>query len=209
MNKRGPQADGQAVQRLDKPLAEVAEEFLRIKEATGRAPQTIKTYRYQLKYFYEYAGEGVKCSELTLDKLTGYLDHLRGRGITNPVTLNTAIQNLSPIIHSARERGYCPHNYLMRRSYAMEPIISRSAGNSHAVGRFYIELHDEWGSADFFRYRRGGAGCLLLFAKLYFHAHLGVDKRAVTHPVLALYGGHYAGWNNTVPADAPSADWAV
>lgn len=89
-SRAGSRIDGQAVQRLDKPLAEVAEELLRIKEATGRAPQTIKTYRYQLRYFYEYAGENVKCSELTLDKLTGYLDHLRARGITNPVTLNTA-----------------------------------------------------------------------------------------------------------------------
>lgn len=98
-SKQGARIDGQAVQKLDKPLVELAEEFIKIKVATGRAPQTIKTYRYQLRYFYEYAGEGVKCSELTLDKLTGYLDHLRGRGITNPVTLNTAIQNLSPIIH--------------------------------------------------------------------------------------------------------------
>lgn len=112
-SRAGPRIDQQAVQNMDKTLAEVAEEFIKIKEATGRAKQTIKTYRYHLKYFYEYAGEGVKCSELTLDKLTDYLDYLRGRGITNPVTLNTAIQNLSPIIHYARDRGYCQHNYLM------------------------------------------------------------------------------------------------
>lgn len=112
-SKQGARIDGQAVQKMDKPLVEVAEEFIKIKEATGRAPQTIRTYRYQLRYFLEYAGEDIKCSELTLDKLTGYLDHLRSRGITNPVTLNTAIQNLSPIVHYARERGYCPHQYLM------------------------------------------------------------------------------------------------
>lgn len=80
-SKQGQRIDGQAIQKLDKPLAEVAEEFIKIKEATGRAPQTLKTYRYQLRYFYEYAGSDVKCSELTLDKLTGYLDHTIWRSL--------------------------------------------------------------------------------------------------------------------------------
>lgn len=67
-SKQGARIDGQAVQKLDEPLVEVAEEFIRIKEETGRAPQTIKTYRYQLRYFLECAGKGVKCSEESLRK---------------------------------------------------------------------------------------------------------------------------------------------
>ena len=44
-SRAGPRIDGQAIQKMDKPLAEVAEEFIKIKEVTGRATQTIKTYR--------------------------------------------------------------------------------------------------------------------------------------------------------------------
>lgn len=135
-SKQGARIDGQAVQKLDKPLAEVAEEFIKIKESTGRAPQTIRTYRYQLQYFLEYAGEDVKCSELTLDKLTGYLDNLRGRGITNPVTLNTAIQNLSPVVHYARERGYSVS--FGRFSSPNSPYYS-SARRRNPAGKFVIK----------------------------------------------------------------------
>lgn len=112
-SKQGPRIDGQAGKPQDRPFLEVAEEFFRLKEATGRSEQTMKTYRYQLRYFLEYAGNGIMCSELTLEKLTDYLDFLRGRGIENINTLNTAVQNLSPIIHYAMAKGYCPHRYLM------------------------------------------------------------------------------------------------
>ena len=112
-SKQGPRIDGQARQPPDPPFAEAAEEFCKVKETEGRAEQTIKTYRYHIRYFLDFAGDGVRCSEITRETLTAYLEHLRGRGITNPVTLNTHIGNISPIVHYTWERGYSPHRYLM------------------------------------------------------------------------------------------------
>ena len=113
-SKQGPRIDVRVGQPQDRPFKDAAEEFFRLKEATGRSFQTIKTYRYQLRYFLEFAGEGVMCSEMTLEMLTDYLEHLRTvKGITNFNTLNTAIQNLSPIIHYIQEKGWCPHRYMM------------------------------------------------------------------------------------------------
>ena len=112
-SKQGPRIDGQARQPPDPPFQEAAEEFIRVKEATGRAEQTIKSYRYALRYFLDFAGQDVRCSAITLELLTAYLDHMRARGLENPTTLNTQIHNLSPIIHYTWERGYSPHRYLM------------------------------------------------------------------------------------------------
>lgn len=112
-SKQGPRIDGQARQPPDPPFKDAAEEFCKIKEATGRAEQTIKSYRYALRYFLDFAGDGIRCSEITLELLTAYIDHLRARGISNPTTLNTQIHNISPIIHYTWDRGYSPHRYLM------------------------------------------------------------------------------------------------
>lgn len=112
-SKQGPRIDGQARQPPDPPFQEAAEEFCRVKEAEGRAEQTIKTYRYHIRYFLAFAGEGIRCSDITQETLTAYLEHLRGRGITNPTTLNTHIGNISPIIHYTWDRGYSPHRYPM------------------------------------------------------------------------------------------------
>ena len=119
-SKQGPRIDGQARQPPDPPFAEAAEEFCRIKEATGRSEQTIKSYRYALRYFLDFAGQDVRCSAITLELLTAYLDHMRERGISNTTTLNTQIQNLSPIIHYTWERGYSPHRYLMPKVTGQE-----------------------------------------------------------------------------------------
>lgn len=112
-SKQGKRIDGQAVRMTDRQFLDVADEFLKVKESMGLSEQTIKTYQWNIKYFIRFAGADVKCSQLTLEFLLEYLDDMRARGITNNVTLNTAIQNLSPIIHYARDRGYCPHRYLM------------------------------------------------------------------------------------------------
>lgn len=112
-SKQGPRIDTQARQPPDPLFSEAAEEFCRVKEAMGRAEQTIKSYRYALRYFLEFAGSTVKCSEITLELLTAYLDHMRERGISNPTTLNTQIHNLSPIVHYTMDKGYNPHRYLM------------------------------------------------------------------------------------------------
>lgn len=119
-SKQGPRIDGQARQPPDPPFAEAAEEFCKIKEATGRSEQTIKSYRYALRYFLDFAGQDVRCSAITLELLTDYLDHMRERGISNTTTLNTQIQNLSPIIHYTWERGYSPHRYLMPKVTGQE-----------------------------------------------------------------------------------------
>ena len=112
-SKQGQRIDGQAVKMTDRRFLDVAEEFLKVKESMGLSEQTLLTYRWNIKYFVQWAGEGVKCSQLTLEFILAYLDHMRERGITNVNTLNTAVQNLSPIIHYARDKGYCPHRYLM------------------------------------------------------------------------------------------------
>lgn len=112
-SKQGPRIDGQAVKMTDRRFLDVTEEFLKLKESMGLSKQTLRTYRWNIKYFIQFAGEDVRCSQLTLEFLLEYMDHMRARGITNPTTLNTAIQNLSPIIHYARDKGYCQHRYLM------------------------------------------------------------------------------------------------
>lgn len=96
-SKQGPRIDTQARQPPDPLFSEAAEEFCKVKEAMGRAEQTIKSYRYALRYFLEFAGSTVKCSEVTLELLTAYLDHMRERGISNPTTLATDPSAIFPM----------------------------------------------------------------------------------------------------------------
>lgn len=112
-SKQGKRIDGQAVKMTDRKFLDVAEEFIKVKESMGLSEQTIKTYRWNLKYFIQFTGEDLKCSQLTLELILAYLDSMRERGITNINTLNTAVQNISPIVHYARAKGYCPHQFLM------------------------------------------------------------------------------------------------
>ena len=75
-SKQGKRIDSQAVKMTDRRFLDVAEEFIKLKESMGLSEQTIKTYRWNIKYFTNWAGEDVKCSQLTLEFLLAYLDSL-------------------------------------------------------------------------------------------------------------------------------------
>lgn len=65
-SKQGKRIDGQAVKMTDRRFLDVCEEFLKVKESMGLSEQTLLTYRWNIKYFIQWAGEDVKCSQLTL-----------------------------------------------------------------------------------------------------------------------------------------------
>lgn len=73
-------------------------EFIRNCKVRGLAEETIKSYYYQHKYFCGFKNiEDV--SEITREDLEEYILYMQEvQGITNSTTINSYIQNISPII---------------------------------------------------------------------------------------------------------------
>lgn len=93
---------------------ELAEEFLRNAEVRGLSEWTIKSYRYQTAYFLEFAGVELACRDINLDLIEDYIIYMRERkGISNPVTLNSYIQNISPLIKFGVRKRYILNQFLM------------------------------------------------------------------------------------------------
>jgi hypothetical protein len=54
---------------------------------------TIKSYKYQIGYFLEFADDGLKCKDIGLDLLENYILYLKKeKGLSNTVTLNSYLK---------------------------------------------------------------------------------------------------------------------
>ncbi|GEM_PF-1847869 len=91
----------------NKTFKELGEEFLRNSEVRGLSEWTIKSYRYQIGYFLKFAGNELKCKDIVLDLLEDYILYMKEqKGISNTVTLNSYLQNISPLIKYGIKKRY-------------------------------------------------------------------------------------------------------
>jgi Site-specific recombinase XerD len=98
----------------NKSFRELGEEFLRYSEIRGLSEWTIKSYRYQISYFLEFAGEGLMCKDIGLDLMEEYILFMKQKKeISNPVTLNSYLQNVSPLIKYGINKRYILNQFPM------------------------------------------------------------------------------------------------
>lgn len=75
---------------------------------------TIKSYRHHTGYFSSFISEGYKCKDITLKTVEDYILYMKyEKGITNPITLNSYIRNVSPIIKFGIQRRDILQDFLM------------------------------------------------------------------------------------------------
>ena len=98
----------------NKTFKELAEEFIRFSEVRGLSEWTIKSYKHHTRYFIEFAGENLMCKDIRLDLLEDYILYLREqKGLTNSVTLNFYLRNISPIIKYGIKKRYILNDFMV------------------------------------------------------------------------------------------------
>lgn len=97
---------------INKTFKELGEEFLRHSEVKGLSEWTIKSYRHHTNYFLEFIGEGTMCKDINLSLIEDYIVFLKqNKGLTNAVTINSYIRNISPIIKYGIKMRYILNDF--------------------------------------------------------------------------------------------------
>ena len=98
----------------NKTFKELTEEFIRNAEVRNLSEWTIKSYKYHTQYFIDFAGEELLCKDIGLDLIEGYILHMKEqKSISNPVTLNSYLQNISPIFKYGVKKRYILNQFMM------------------------------------------------------------------------------------------------
>lgn len=117
-----------------KKYSEVYDQFIQQLKIKGRAEQTIKSYHYHNKYFMKFLGENIYCDEITLTTLEDYILYTKEKkGITNGITINSYLRNISPII-----------KFCMKKGYILEEFLIPEVKEQEVIKEIYTseELHD-------------------------------------------------------------------
>jgi|GEM_PF-1928107 len=84
---------------------------------------TIRGYFFADKYFKRFAGDNLKCSEVTQDLINGYILCLKDK--YKPQTVNSYIFKVSPVVKYGISRGYIKDSiaftHLMRAEQTVNP----------------------------------------------------------------------------------------
>ena len=97
---------------INKTFEELGEEFIRHSEVKGLSEWTIKSYKHHTKYFMEFIGEGIMCKDVNLSLIEEYILFLRqNKCITNAVTINSYIRNISPIFKYGIKKRYILNDF--------------------------------------------------------------------------------------------------
>ncbi|MBU3173592.1 site-specific integrase [Clostridium estertheticum] len=73
----------------------------------GRSKYTLKSYYYHNRYFMRFIGEDTLCNTINQQTLENYIVYMQDKkGLTNGVTLNSYLSNISPTIKFGVRRGY-------------------------------------------------------------------------------------------------------
>ena len=98
----------------NKTFKELAEEFIRQAEIRNLSEWTIKSYKYHTQYFIEFAGNEMMCKDIGLDLLESYILFMKNdKQISNTVTLNSYIRNISPIIKYGIKKRYILNDFMI------------------------------------------------------------------------------------------------
>lgn len=93
-----------------KLYSKLFQEFYRSMEIKGRSEETLKTYIYHNRYFTKFLklnyGDEVFCNEINLETFEDYVRYLQhDKGIKNNTTINSYMQNVSPVIKFGVRNG--------------------------------------------------------------------------------------------------------
>lgn len=98
----------------NKTFKELAEEFIRQAEIRNLSEWTIKSYKYHTQYFIDFAGNELMCKDIGLDLVEKYILYMKkDKGISNTVTLNSYIRNISPIIKYGISKRYILNDFMI------------------------------------------------------------------------------------------------
>jgi len=94
-------------QECKKTYEELYKEFQLSIKIKGRSKYTLKSYHYHNKYFMQFIGKNTLCSTINQKTLENYIIYMKDiKGLTNGITLNSYLHNISPIIKFGVRRGY-------------------------------------------------------------------------------------------------------
>ncbi|MBW9155463.1 phage integrase SAM-like domain-containing protein [Clostridium sp. FP2] len=94
-------------QECKKTYKELFEELVLSAKIKGRSKYTLKSYHYHNKYFMQFIGENTLCNIINQQTLENYILYMRdGKGLTNGVTINSYLHNISPILKFGSKRAY-------------------------------------------------------------------------------------------------------
>jgi len=130
----GTRQFGKKSNKERKKYSEVYQQFIQQLKIKGRSEQTFQSYHYHNKYFMEFLGEDIFCDEITLSTLETYILYIKEKkGITNGITINSYLRNISPIIKFAMKKGYILDEFMI-------PVVKEQ----EVIKEIYTqeELHD-------------------------------------------------------------------
>ncbi|MEA4827755.1 MAG: phage integrase SAM-like domain-containing protein, partial [Clostridium sp.] len=110
----GSRQFGKKLNKKRKKYSEVYEQFIQQVKIKGRSEQTIQSYHYHNKYFIKFLGKDVYCDEITLSTLETYILYIKEKkGITNGITINSYLRNISPILKFCMKKGYILEEFMI------------------------------------------------------------------------------------------------
>lgn len=103
---------GKKLNNERKKYSEIYEEFIIHLKIKGRSEYTIRSYHFHHKYFMEFLGGDIYSNNITLSTLEDYILYIREKkGITNGITINSYLRNISPIIKYGILKGYIKEDF--------------------------------------------------------------------------------------------------
>lgn len=130
----GTRQFGRKLNRERKKYSELYEQFIQQLKIKGRSEQTIQSYYYHNKYFMQFLGGDIYCDEITSSTLETYIRYIQDtKGITNGITINSYLRNISPII-----------KFGMKKGYILEEFMIPAVKEQEVIKEIYTqeELHD-------------------------------------------------------------------
>ncbi len=118
----------------NKTLEQLSDEFIRQAEIRGLSECTIKSYRYHTGYFIDFIGNNFECKNINLALIEKYILYMKhDKGITNPITLNSYLRNMSPMIKYGIQKRYILQNFqipLIKEQETFKEIYTNEELNS-------------------------------------------------------------------------------
>lgn len=99
---------------IQKTYSQLENEYLNQLIIKGRSEYTIRSCKYHSKYFLEYLGRDINCTEITQKTLEDYILYIREKkGITNGITINSYLRNISPVLKYGMKKGYILEDFMI------------------------------------------------------------------------------------------------
>lgn len=107
--------------QVNKSYQELYKEYLKVAKIRNLSPVTIRTYQYHHNYWFQFVHEGLMCSEIDQELIDDYRLHLIDKGLS-AVSVNSYINNISPVLKYGVERGYIPNKLSFKQLKEEEKI---------------------------------------------------------------------------------------